>query len=378
MMTYLLLAVLLILMLAGFWFLFQSFSRQMRELRDASKNDQAIGLVSQWMQETRSSMDTRLQETRQVLDSRLSEVDQKLGRSLDSVNQRLENNTKTLGERLDNAARVIGDVQKNLGSMSQETQRIKEIGQDIASLSQILRSPKLRGGMGEFFLGDLLAQILPPHHFELQYGFRSGEKVDAVIRLSDRMVPVDAKFPLENFKKMLEAQADDERKGWRRKFVSDVKKHADAIASKYILPDEGTFDFALMYIPAENVYYETIIKDENFGEEKSISAYSVEQKVIPVSPNSFYAYLQAIVLGLRGMRVEERAQEIIESLSRLKGDLGKFRGDFDVLGSHLTNAAKKYEEADKRLVKFEDRLESAEGKHIAEGEKLPLSENRPD
>jgi len=365
MMIYLLPALLALVMLAGFWFLFQSFSRQMKELKDSAKNDQAMNLVAQWMQDTKVSLDSRLQETRQVLDSRLSEVDTKLGRSLDTVSQRLETNTKTVGERLDNAARVIGDVQKSLGSMNQETQRIKEIGQDIASLSQILRSPKLRGGMGEFFLGDLLAQILPPHHFELQYGFRSGEKVDAVVKLSKRLVPVDAKFPLENFKKMLEAQSDEERKSWRRKFVSDVKKHVDAIASKYILPDENTFDFALMYIPAENVYYETIIKDENFGEDRSISTYAIEKRVIPVSPNSFYAYLQAIVLGLRGMRVEESAQEIIDSLSRLKGDFGKFRDEFDILGSHISNAGKKYEEVDKRLVKFEDRLEGVEGKQAA-------------
>jgi DNA recombination protein RmuC len=184
------------------------------------------------------------------------------------------------------------------------------------------------------------------------------------------LVPVDAKFPLENFQKMLAAQSDDERKSWRRKFVSDVRKHADAIASKYILPDEGTFDFALMYIPAENVYYETIIKDDNFGEEKSVSAYAIERKVIPVSPNSLYAYLQAIVLGLRGMKVEERAQEIIESLSRLKGDLDRFRGEFETLGTHIGNAWKKYEEADKRLVKFEDRLESVEGKHLDPGKQI--------
>ncbi|MBI4725685.1 DNA recombination protein RmuC [candidate division TA06 bacterium] len=376
MMIYLLLAVLAAVMLAGFWFLFQAFSRQMQELKDSAKNDQAMNIVSQWMQETKASLDSRLQETRQVLDSRLSEVDTKLGRSLDSVSQRLETNTKTVGERLDNAARVIGDVQKSLGSMNQETQRIKEIGQDIASLSQILRSPKLRGGMGEFFLGDLLAQILPPHHFELQYGFRSGEKVDAVVKLSQRLVPVDAKFPLENFKKMLEVQSDEERKSWRRKFVSDVKKHVDAISSKYILPDENTFDFALMYIPAENVYYETIIKDENFGEDKSISTYAIEKRVIPVSPNSFYAYLQAIVLGLRGMRVEESAQEIIDSLSRLKGDFGKFRDEFDILGSHIANAGKKYEEVDKRLVKFEDRLEGVEGKQIASDKPQVLLEDK--
>lgn len=348
----------------GLFLLQRGLARRMAEMRDAQRNDQAMALMSQWMQDTKKSLDARLAESRQVLDSRLSEVDRKLGTSMDSVSQRLDSNTKVMGERLDNAARVIGEVQRNLGAMGQETQRIKEIGQDIASLSEILRSPKLRGGMGEYFLADLLAQILPPQHFQLQHVFASGEKVDAVVKLSNRLVPVDAKFPLENFRRLVEAQTDEERKRHRREFVRDVKKHVDAIARKYILPDEGTFDFALMYIPAENVYYETIIKDEAFGEDKSIANYAIESRVIPVSPNSFYAYLQAIVLGLRGLKVEERAQEIIDSLARLKGDLARFRTDFETVGTHLKNAANRYDEAEKRLAKFEGRLDDASGRQL--------------
>lgn len=351
------LAVILVLALAR-------FGREIKELRQDQRNDQAMAMMAQWMQDTKASLDTRLSENRQVMDSRLAEVDRKLGTSLESVNQRLESNTRVLGERLDNAARVIGEVQKQLGSLAKETENLREIGRDISSLQDILKAPKIRGGMGEFLLSDLLSQIMPPQHYQLQYVFGSGEKVDAIIRLSGKLVPVDAKFPLENFRRLLEARAEDERRRYRKEFVKDVKKHIDGIATKYILPQEGTFDFALMYIPAENVYYETIIKDEDFGEEKSIAGYALERRVIPVSPNSFYAYLQAIVLGLRGLRVEERAQEIIASLAQLKGDLARFRNEFDTLGGHITNAAKKYEEADKRLTKFEDRLEGVEGRHL--------------
>ncbi len=354
-------------MAAGLFLLWYGLGRQLRELREAQRNDQAMAMMSQWMQDTRASLDGRLAESRQALDSRLAEVDRKLGTSMDTVSQRLESNTKSINERLDGAARVIGDVNKQLGTLSKTAENMQEVGKNISSLQDILRSPKLRGGMGEFFLGDLLGQILPPQHYQLQYAFGSGEKVDAVVKLSGRLVPVDAKFPLENFRRMVETQADDERKKHRREFVRDVKKHVDAIAKKYILPDEGTFDFALMYIPAENVYYETIIKDEAFGEDKSIANYAIENRVIPVSPNSFYAYLQAIVLGLRGMRVEERAQEIIDSLSQLTGDLVKFRNEFDTVGTHLTNAGKKYDEAEKRLTKFEGRLEGVEGRQLGAG-----------
>ncbi len=340
----------------GLLLLWQSLGRQLRELRQAQQNDQAMSLMSQWMQDTRASLDSRLAESRQVLDSRLSDVDRKLGASMESVNQ-----------RLDGAARVIGDVNKQLGTLAKTAENMQEVGKNISSLQDILRSPKMRGGFGEFMLADLLSQILPPQHYQLQYIFGTGDKVDAVVRLSGKLVPVDAKFPLENFRRMVESQTDDERKRQRREFVKDVKKHVDAIAKKYILPDEGTFDFALMYIPAENVYYETIIKDEAFGEDKSIANYAVESRVIPVSPNSFYAYLQAIVLGLRGLKVEERAQEIIDSLSRLKGDLNRFRGDFETVGTHLKNASNRYDEAEKRLAKFEDRLEGVEGRHLEPG-----------
>ncbi len=163
----------------------------------------------------------------------------------------------------------------------------------------------------------------------------------------------------------------------RKKFVSDVKKHIDAIAGKYILPDEGTFDFALMYIPAENVYYELIIKDEAVDTEKALLSYAFAKRVIPVSPNSFYAYLQTILLGLKGLHIEEQAQEILKNIARLSGDFGKFQDEFELVGKHLTNTKARYDEADKRLQKFGDKLQTlsgAEAGHttIEETKKLPL------
>jgi len=201
----------------------------------------------------------------------------------------------------------------------------------------------------------LLGQILPPQHFSAQYSFRSGEKVDAVIKLGGSLVPVDSKFPLENFKRILEATADDDKTRAKRQFVGDVRKHIDAIAAKYIVPDEGTYDFALMYVPAEHVYYETIIKDELPGE-KNLSQYALSKRVIPVSPNCFYAYLQVIILGLKGMKIEERAKEIIQYLNRLQGDFSKFRDDFGLVGKHLGHVQSTYQNAEKRLDQFGQKL----------------------
>jgi DNA recombination protein RmuC len=150
--------------------------------------------------------------------------------------------------------------------------------------------------------------------------------------------------------------------------MADVKKHVDAIHEKYIRPDENTYDFALMYIPAENVYYETIIKDEAASGERPLFSYALEQRVIPVSPNSFYAYLQTILLGLKGMQVEQRAQEILATLARLRGDFEKVQENFRVLGRHLSNAGNTYSEASKSLDKFDTKLTQIEQPQLSTGE----------
>jgi DNA anti-recombination protein RmuC len=156
--------------------------------------------------------------------------------------------------------------------------------------------------------------------------------VDAVIRLQAGLVPVDAKFPLENFQRLVKAETPEEKKVLRRAFITDVKKHIEAIATKYIRTDEGTFDFALMYVPAENVYYETIIKDDELGADGALFAHALARRVIPVSPNSFYAYLQTILLGLKGLRVEESAREIINHLARLNQEFDRFSESFRLVG----------------------------------------------
>jgi DNA recombination protein RmuC len=337
------------------WILLGRLQSLFQERRD----DPSLLLVQQQIGDLRVQLG-------QVLEQSAQSIQQQLVQVLGNVNERLKENAEVLhktqqnmGERLDNAARAVGSVQKSLGGLEEANRRIYEVGKDIASLQDILRAPKLRGGLGEFFLQDLLAQILPPEHFSTQYRFRSGEKVDAVIRLGPSLVPVDAKFPLENFKRITEAATDEDKSRAKKQFVVDVKKHIDAIAAKYILPDEGTYDFALMYIPAENVYYETIIRDEAAAE-KSLCHHAMSQRVIPVSPNSFYAYLQAIVLGFKGMKIEDRAKEILQYLGRLQGDFARFRDEFALLGKHVGHAQSSYQNADRRLEQFSQKLLSAD------------------
>jgi DNA recombination protein RmuC len=300
-------------------------------------------------------MQQQVESLRTDVRENLQHITESMNQQLTSVTQQIQTHTNTVGTRLDNAAGVIRDVQRNLGELGKATQEIKELGQSVSKVEELLRAPKLRGGLGELLLEDLLKQVLPASHFEMQYHFRNGQAVDAIIRTSDRMVPIDSKFPLENFRKMITPENDAEKKIYQKAFINDVKKHIDSIAAKYILPDEGTFPFALMYIPAENIYYEVIIKDEG-ANGSGLYAYALERKVVPVSPNSFYAYLQVIALGLRGLQIEQSARDILNTLTRLQGDMLRVRESFNTLGSHLDNAHKKYEEADKRLTGFEGRL----------------------
>jgi DNA recombination protein RmuC len=275
-------------------------------------------------------------------------------------NESLDRNIGNISRGLEERLKVVGEVQAGLGRLEEASRQIMNVGRDIASLQNILKAPKLRGGIGEIMLENLLAQMLPREHYKLQYTFRSSQKVDAVIIIGDKLVPVDAKFPLENFQRMMKTGDEGEKKAARKAFVIDVRKHIEDIAAKYILPGEGTFEFAMMYIPAENVYYETIIKGEEKG---SLMEYAMSRKVVPVSPNSFYAYLGVIFIGLRGMHIEESAREILNRLSALRVEMDKHEDEFRKLGTHLKNAGLAYDSAGKRLEKMSmelERLESPE------------------
>ncbi|MCX5906149.1 MAG: DNA recombination protein RmuC [Deltaproteobacteria bacterium] len=269
----------------------------------------------------------------------------------------------------------VQEVQARLVQLDESNKRILEVGKSIASLQEILRAPKIRGGLGEFLLGDLLAQIMPAEYFQLQYPFQSGERVDAAIRLSQGLVPVDAKFPLENFQKSLMSQDEGAKKSYLKLFTTDVKKHVEAIANKYIRPNEGTCDFALMYIPAENVYYEAFIKDEALGEGKGLREFTFEKHVIPVSPNSFYAYLQTILFGLRGLKVEESAREIIRHLNGLRGQLMRVQEEFRKLGKHLEQAKGSFDAGQRQLERFGDKLAAVEAPPLLPSSEEALEKN---
>ncbi len=271
------------------------------------------------------------------------------------VNTHLEQNARLAQQAGEGTVKAISDVYTRLGNLEESSHKIYEIGKEIGKLQDVLRAPKARGNFGELMLADLLGQIIPRDHFQLQYGFRNGARVDAVIVVGSHLVPIDAKFPLENFQRLLSAQTPEEKKKIRNEFLRDVKRHIDTIAERYIAPDEGTFDFALMYIPAENVYYEVVASEED-REAPSLSSYAWAKRVVPVSPNTFYAYLQVILLGLRGLKMDHAAREIAESIAKMQGDFKRIVDDFETLGGHLKNAKGMHEKMQRGVDQFQTKL----------------------
>jgi DNA recombination protein RmuC len=306
--------------------------------------------VAVWLVRAFASM--RADSSRQ-LEFRNAEVDRRLQGLTEAVDRRLADLDTKVDRRLEHASEQTNAIHRQLGDVGRATAQLAEQAKDLGQLQQLLRPPKARGGFGELLLANLLADRLPPTAYTLQHTFRSGERVDAVIRV-DKLVPVDAKFPLDNFERYVDAQDDEARQLHGKAFARDVKIHIDAIASKYIRPDEGTFDFAFMYLPSEAIYYELTC-----GKTGALLDYAHDRSVLPVSPSTLVAYLHTIVLGLKGMQIEQHAQEVMAYCAQLQKDFGTFRADFDTIGKHLGHARSKYAEAEKRLDRFEDRLDRA-------------------
>ncbi len=248
-----------------------------------------------------------------------------LNQNIQGMQERIDKTTTTIGERLDRAALVIQHVQHELGAM-------QEIGRSIKDFQQFLSSPKLRGNIGEQVLYDSLAKVFSKDHYAIQFKFREGQTVDAIVRTREGIIPIDSKFPMEYFRKYAEAETEDGRVSSLREFTKSVKKHIEDVAKKYILPHEGTVDFAVMYVPSENVYYEMIMENEE------LMNYAQERKVLLVSPNGFFHFLRVIMMGLERSKLQEETQRMWELLKGVQQETQKFGETLGVLSRHITNA----------------------------------------
>lgn len=280
--------------------------------------------------------------------------------STSDVAKLLQTNTKQLNERLDTAARVIGDLKKNLGEMS-------EVGKGIRSLQEFLQSPKLRGNIGEQVLTDMIGQTFPKNSFHLQYSFKSGVKVDAVLKTDAGLLCIDSKFPMENFTLMHKGETETIRNQAKREFLTDVKKHINDISKKYILPEEGTMDFALMYIPSESVYYE-------IANMQDLMEYARKMRVYPVSPNTLYAHLQVLLLSFQGKELEQKSRQVFQLLRAIQKDYGKVEENLGVLGRHIGNAYNQMSNVSQSFTLMGQKLSQTQvlGSSEEETKQLPL------
>jgi DNA recombination protein RmuC len=224
-----------------------------------------------------------------------------------------------------------GEVSKRLLELNRQIGEISELGRGIRSLQEFLQSPKLRGNIGEQVLKDMIGQTFPKNSFHLQYSFKSGVKVDAVLKTDAGLLCIDSKFPMENFTLMHRGETEAERHAARRDFIADVKKHITDISRKYILPEEGTMDFALMYIPSESVYYEIATIED-------LMTFARRARVYPVSPNTLYAHLQVLLLSFQGKELEQKSREVFRLLRAIQKDYEKTGEQLGVLGRHIGNA----------------------------------------
>jgi DNA recombination protein RmuC len=304
------------------------------------------------------------------------EVGQSLHTVVAQVGARLSENTSTMQQSSADTGRLIADIRDRLGQLGESSKRILDLGQDIRGLQQIFQAPKVRGGLGELTLESILQQVFPADHFALQHAFGNGEKVDAVVHLPGGMVPIDSKFPLAAFRGLLDAVGPEQRQKARRAFARDVRRHIDDIASKYIRPAEGTLDLALMYIPAENVFYEVIAGDPADGAEDDLREYALRRHVTFVSPNSFHAYLQAIAFGLMGMKIEERARDILRRLQQIQGDFLGFQEAFGLGQKHLKNAQSAFADAHEKAARLGMQIEQCARADEQPAQVLPMPQSR--
>ena len=339
-----------------------------------------LWLVLQTSQEQKKSalLEGQLNELRRDLQTIGTAQAQSTGQMAtigQSVSQRLEGVTKALQDGVSNSAQIatqgqtaianeLKNTREQIGHIQKQLGEFQELGRGISSatksLEGILGGAKTRGLLGEVTLERLLEDSLPSSQYATQYRFSSGEAADAVIFLRDKkLVAVDSKFPLDAFRR-ISAEGEEAK----RAFATAVKGHADSIAKKYIVPNEGTLDLALMFVPSETVYYEMLMTLDSKGE--ALDSYCRGKNIIAVSPNTLYAHLCVIHLGLRGMQIEENAKRISAGLSGIQKNMATFTDVFEKLGTHLKNAQQSYGEADKRLEKTQNTLDSLVGTSAAD------------
>jgi len=284
-------------------------------------------------------------------------VDEKQSEAIKDLERRVTDLLLEIRRDVDDSSKAmhgqISSFTKETVQIREQLKQVQEEMKSISSFQEIFKTPKLRGEWGEASLAHILKEYFPPELYETNHSFSSGEQVEFVLKLPNRkLLPIDAKFFSDNFEKMKEAKTEKERKDFQRKFIQDIKFNIDKIASKYILPSENTVDFALMYIPAEAIFYELMFNLKS----EDLANYARNKKVVLTSPNTIYLTLRTIIDWFRDVKISRQTQEILKRLNKIQEDAEKLMQNFKKLGVHLRNATSAYESSEKRLSLFTDRV----------------------
>lgn len=338
-MLYILLGIIALLAFFILWFILGL----KKKLENGSEGEKVIAIL-----ERLKVISEQNSELRHSVDSKLSETHQATQRQIERTMDTVKNIT---GE----SAKLIGDVTEKLTKLDETNRQVVNFSSQLQNLQDILKNPKQRGVLGEYFLEETLKNVLPPNSYQMQYKFKNGEIVDAVVFVQKKIIPVDSKFSLENYEKILISTDSEERERLEKLFKQDLKNRIDE-TSKYIRPDEETLDFAFMFIPSEAVYYDLLVNKVGAVQvsTRSLIEYAFcEKKVIIVSPTSFLAYLQTVLQGLRALQIEESAKEIRSNVEKLGKHLNVYEDYFKKLGGHLGTVVNTYDHASKEFKKID-------------------------
>jgi DNA recombination protein RmuC len=359
--------ILVLLIFAGLGYLIYMLKNQSKT-EDTSSQKLFLDLLENMRKELHDSTSRSRQEilentnkTRQEMQTQLERVNEQLSRGM------LES-TKTMQTQFKQSADIIKEVTSKLTKLDETNKQVVSFAEQMKSLENILTNPKQRGILGEYFLETLLANVLPPNQYKMQYGFKNGEIVDAAIFFKDKIIPIDAKFSLENYNRLMQENDAAKREKMEKEFKGDIKNRIDE-TSKYIRPEENTTDFAFMFIPAEGIYYNLLIYKTGTVEINThdLIEYAFKKHVIIVSPTSFYAYLETVLQGLKALEMEASVKEVIKKVGELSKHLNAYQSYMQKLGNHLgttvsmyNNATQEFRKIDKDVVKISGGAEKIE------------------
>ena len=324
-----------------------------------TNDNQALGLLQ-----------NQLNESFRIFQQQMKEIRSEFQQSNQSMQQQVQ---YQFGE----SAKIIKDITQELVKVGEGQKQVMSITDQLKSLQDILKNPKQRGVLGEYYLKTLLENVMPPGSFQMQYAFTDGTIVDAAVFVKDKVIPIDSKFSLENYNRIIQEHDAAEREKFEKLFKQDLKLRIDE-TSKYVKPEEGTMDFAFMFIPAEAIYYDLLINQVGAvkSNTRDLIEYAFSQKVIIVSPTSFLAYLQTVLQGLRALKIEESAKEIRKNVEQLGRHIQAYEEHFIKVGKNIGATVNSYSFAQKELKKIDKDVLRITGESIGIAE--PLAIEKPE